>query len=588
MQLVSVGTIASGARDDVAGAAPAAMLAEHDRALHAKRQTQIGLAAVLALLISLVAVSFYAANRLYTTGEETYTAEAAPVRTVSRDLQFQLANDDSAVRAYITTAATANLEPFSSADKSARSELTKLVSAEQTHPELKTQIAGVHDKAQALVRFFDSQVTLVARGPKGRTRALKNLLAEEPLFDHLRLAQAALGAQINKIVITEHVKQRQTYVRTRAFLIAAGSLAAVIGLALLYFLPRRLERLYRRELEARARAEIGANAAQALAHVGEAVVLLDAHDRVTYWNEGAEPLIDGVGADPLGSPAVGVITEFAAVEQAAREQDPTVVPLMVAGEERWFAVSQTAFPEGRVLVLRDVTEVQALEQARSDFVATAAHELRTPIAAIFGAARTLRRDDIELPHATKESLLEIVESESERLNRLVEQILTTAQLDRGETLLTTDHCDLRAVCESVFRAYELTKPDSIALMLDAPESLQPVDCDEERLRQVVSNLVGNAVKYSPAGGTIVLHVVDGPKSVRIDVRDEGIGIPRSEQERIFDKFSRLDPALTRGIGGSGLGLYISRGLVEQMGGEITVQSRPDAGSTFSVQLPRHR
>ena len=118
--------------------------------------------------------------------------------------------------------------------------------------------------------------------------------------------------------------------------------------------------------------------------------------------------------------------------------------------------------------------------------------------------------------------------------------------------------------------------------------MQPVACDEERLRQVVSNLVGNAVKYSPGGGTIVLNVVDGPKHVRIDVRDEGIGIPRSAQERIFDKFSRLDPALTRGIGGSGLGLYISRGLVEQMGGEITVQSRPNAGSTFSVQLPRRR
>ena len=283
-----------------------------------------------------------------------------------------------------------------------------------------------------------------------------------------------------------------------------------------------------------------------------------------------------------------MITEFAAVELAASAQDATVVPLTVAGEERWYTVSQTAFPEGRVLVLRDVTDDQVLEQARSDFVATAAHELRTPIAAIFGAARTLRRDDIELPPATTESLLEIVESESERLNRLVEQILTTAQLDRGEALLSTDRCDLRAVCESVLRAYELTKPDTVTLVLDAPQAPPLLDCDEERLRQVVSNLVGNAVKYSPAGGTIALHVIDGPKQVRIEVRDEGIGIPASAQERIFEKFSRLDPALTRGIGGSGLGLYISRGLVEQMGGKITVRSRPNAGSTFSVDLPRHR
>jgi signal transduction histidine kinase len=586
MPFVSVGTIVSGPREDVSGAAPAAIRAEHDRALHAKRQTQIGLGAVLALLVALVAVSFYAADRLYTTGEETYTAEAAPLRLVQRDLSLQLANEDSAMRAYIATRSATDLEPFAGAEKLARVDLSRLTTAEQTHPELKAEIVAIHNAGSALVRFFDSQVSLVGRGAKGQARA--NVVAEDALFNHLRLANTALGAHIGQIVATEHVKQRQTYVRTRAFLIAAGSLAALIGLALLFFLPRRLERLYRRELEARARAELGANAAQALAHVGEAVVLLDDRDHVTYWNEGADGLIDGAPGDALGSRAVDIITEFAAVEQAAREQDATVVPLMVGGEERWFAVSQTEFAEGRVLVLRDVTEAQALEQARSDFVATAAHELRTPIAAIFGAARTLRRDDVELTHATKESLLEIVESESERLNRLVEQILTTAQLDRGETLLTTDHCDLRAVCESVFRAYELTKPDSITLVLDTPESMQPLDCDEERLRQVVSNLVGNAVKYSPSGGTIVLHVVDGPKNVRIDVRDEGIGIPRSEHERIFDKFSRLDPALTRGIGGSGLGLYISRGLVEQMGGEITVQSRPNSGSTFSVQLPRHR
>ena len=174
-------------------------------------------------------------------------------------------------------------------------------------------------------------------------------------------------------------------------------------------------------------------------------------------------------------------------------------------------------------MLRDVTDAQALEQARTDFVTTAAHELRTPISAIFGAARTLRRDDIELTPETRDTLLEVVESESERLTRLVEQILTTAQLDRGEEL-RTEQCDLRAVCESVFRAYELTKPDSVTLVLDAPQEMQPLDCDEERLRQVVSNLVGNAVKYSPAGGTIPLHVVDGSKHVRIDVEDEGMGI----------------------------------------------------------------
>jgi len=265
-----------------------------------------------------------------------------------------------------------------------------------------------------------------------------------------------------------------------------------------------------------------------------------------------------------------------------------VAPLTIAGEERWYGVSQTTFPEGRVLVLRDATEAQALERARSDFVATAAHELRTPIAAIYGAARTLRRRDIELAPATEEQFLGVIESESDRLNRIVGQILTTAQLDRGELSITSAACDLRALCEDVVRSLEIAKPDSITFSLDAPDALAPVDSDAERLRQELTNLVGNAVKYSPDGGNVTVRIVDGLERVRIEVRDEGLGIPRSQQSRIFDKFYRLDPSLSRGVGGSGLGLYICRELIEQMGGSISVSSRPKAGSTFTVELPRRR
>jgi two-component system phosphate regulon sensor histidine kinase PhoR len=111
-------------------------------------------------------------------------------------------------------------------------------------------------------------------------------------------------------------------------------------------------------------------------------------------------------------------------------------------------------------------------------------------------------------------------------------------------------------------------------------------CDEGRLRQVLENLLGNAVKYSPDGGRIALRLRDGGARLRIEVQDEGLGIPPSERDRIFEKFYRLDPALTRGVGGSGLGLYISRQLVEQMGGRISVTSQHGKGSTFTVELPR--
>jgi two-component system, OmpR family, phosphate regulon sensor histidine kinase PhoR len=145
---------------------------------------------------------------------------------------------------------------------------------------------------------------------------------------------------------------------------------------------------------------------------------------------------------------------------------------------------------------------------------------------------------------------------------------------------------VRALALSVLTAAETRKRPNIRLAFVAPPELPPVDCDEGLLRQVVTNLVDNALKYSPGGGRIELRLEDGPEHVRISVHDEGLGIPASEQERIFDKFYRLDADMSRGVGGSGLGLHIARELVEQMGGTISVESVPGSGSTFTVVLPR--
>jgi signal transduction histidine kinase len=145
-----------------------------------------------------------------------------------------------------------------------------------------------------------------------------------------------------------------------------------------------------------------------------------------------------------------------------------------------------------------------------------------------------------------------------------------------------------ALCASVLEAADSRRPPKVALALDVPEKLDPLPCDEALLRQVLVNLVENALKYSPDGGRVGVRVADERDRVRIDVRDEGLGIPPSEQQRVFEKFYRLDPEMARGIGGSGLGLYISRKIVEQMDGSLSVRSAPGVGSTFTVVLPRNR
>ena len=144
---------------------------------------------------------------------------------------------------------------------------------------------------------------------------------------------------------------------------------------------------------------------------------------------------------------------------------------------------------------------------------------------------------------------------------------------------------LRALCAAVVESARLRAPEDIEIVLDAPDSIARYRCDESLLRQVLVNLVENALKYALDGGRVELRLTDEQGRVRIDVQDEGPGIPPSEQEWIFEKFYRLDAAMTRGVGGSGLGLYISREIVTQMGGALSVRSAAGEGATFTVTLP---
>jgi two-component system sensor histidine kinase VicK len=179
----------------------------------------------------------------------------------------------------------------------------------------------------------------------------------------------------------------------------------------------------------------------------------------------------------------------------------------------------------------------------------------------------------------------MIESETERLNAIVSQILVAGQLESESLPLTEATCNLPALAESVLAAARVRAPGSVSLELNAPEAMPPVRCDEDRLRQVLVNLVENAIKYSPDGGHVKLELSATNGRARIDVSDQGLGIPAQDQARIFEKFARLDPTLTRGVGGTGLGLYIARELIERMGGDIRLESTVGHGSTFTVELP---
>jgi signal transduction histidine kinase len=264
---------------------------------------------------------------------------------------------------------------------------------------------------------------------------------------------------------------------------------------------------------------------------------------------------------------------------------PETFPVEIDGREVWLSFSAVQFEGGSVYTFRDLTEERGLEQLRSDLVATVSHELRTPLAAIYGAAITVRRQDMDMPPETKERLIEIIEVEATRLAEIVNDLLLASHLDSGQLQLSIETVDAAELTESVVAAARTHLPQGVTLQFSPPNRLPPVRADGQQLRQVLVNLVENAVKYSPDGGPVKVALTKRPRHVLWSVSDRGLGIPPAERRRVFEKFYRLDPNMTRGIGGTGLGLYICRELVNRLDGRIWVEANGTKGSTFCVEIP---
>jgi PAS domain S-box-containing protein len=340
-------------------------------------------------------------------------------------------------------------------------------------------------------------------------------------------------------------------------------------------------------------AQARAHAASALEFVDDGVFLLDGDGVIRLWNPAAAQTFRVKAAKAIGRPADELIRDWATVQDripvasepssgAGRAQ---TVPVEVQGEERWLSISAVRFPEGTVYAFRDLTAERAVDQLKSDFVATVSHELRTPLAAIYGAALTLKRDDVRLEESQRDGLLDVVASESDRLARIVNDILWASRLDSGQMGVSIERCDAARLTRQVIDALRSHAPETVELVVEAHDGLPAVAADPDKLRQVLTNLLDNAVKYSPDGGRVLVAVTHTGNRIRFRIEDHGLGIPPAEQDRIFEKFFRLDPSMTRGVGGTGLGLYICRELVYRMHGRIWVASDGRSGSTFTVELP---
>jgi signal transduction histidine kinase len=240
---------------------------------------------------------------------------------------------------------------------------------------------------------------------------------------------------------------------------------------------------------------------------------------------------------------------------------------------------------GRIWTLREVTQQRELDRLKDDFVATVSHELRTPLTSMMGFLEMIREGEAGELNDEQHRFLSIVYRSSERLQRLVGDLLFVARLDANGLQLQFGDVQLdEIVREAVESSGALARSREVSLVARVDE-LPPVSGDRERLSQLVGNLISNALKFTPAGGSVVARAfVDGGHAV-VEIADTGIGIPLGEQSRLFQRFFRSSTATEQAIPGTGLGLVISRAIAEAHGGSIGVTSMPGDGTTFRVEIP---
>jgi PAS domain S-box-containing protein len=367
-----------------------------------------------------------------------------------------------------------------------------------------------------------------------------------------------------------------------------SQMAVAVRIAALQKEHRRLEAAEAAALAAAAERE---QAAQVLDAVGDGVFLVDAAGVVQLWNRAAQ-LMTGLDAELVqGRPIEATFGDWPAlagripVAEGRSVASSVTLPVEVAGRDLWLSFVAVRGADGIVYAFRDLSSERRLDEEKSDLVATISHELRTPMSAVYGAAETLLHRNDQLTPEQRQQLLEMIAAQAARLSQITTEVLLTTRLERGDVPLERKVVDVGHVANLVVQAMRAQLEPAASLELEVASEAARAAGDADRIQQVLVNLVDNAHKHGGAG-PIVVRVESGNGGVRVSVSDRGPGIAPAEQQRIFEKFYRAGPSLTREAGGTGLGLYISRELVRRMGGRLTVQSEPGAGATFLFDLPR--
>ncbi|MFN2589032.1 MAG: sensor histidine kinase [Actinomycetota bacterium] len=324
----------------------------------------------------------------------------------------------------------------------------------------------------------------------------------------------------------------------------------------------------------------------------EGIALLDERGVVRAWNPALERITGYAAADVMGRPWSDRVVVRREDQRRLRNEDllrPVTEEVEVVtkdGPGRWVAITVGPVERsGSVWLVRDVTAEHEAEEAKGDFLSTISHELRTPLTSIKGALQVLERGSENVSDDLADQMVSVMKRGSERLERLVMNLLVVSQIETGG--LPPAHAEEIALRDLVRRACGKVPAGHRLLFVEEARDVV-VRGDAERLEQVVEHVLDNAVKFGGPDGLVTVTLARDQGYARVSVADEGPGIPRADQERIFERFVRLGDVLTRSTQGPGVGLFIAKRAIDAMGGDVCVESEPGRGSTFHVRVPLAR
>lgn len=328
-----------------------------------------------------------------------------------------------------------------------------------------------------------------------------------------------------------------------------------------------------------------------LAYMNDGVLATDSRGMVILMNERAEQMLNLSRQIVIGTPLLEVLHLSEDVSWDELYSGPGSILLDFSTDEQTFILranfsfikNEDGVINGMITVLHDVTEQEQIEQERRQFVVNVSHELRTPLTTLKSYLETLEdgawRDETIAP-----KFLQVTQKETERMIRLVNDLLALSKMDKKDTF-NMECIEFIPYFHRIIDRFEVSRPENIIFIRQIQRLSVSVSFDKDKMTQVIDNIISNAIKYSPEGGTVTFRCWVQSQKLRVSISDEGVGIPKAQINKVFDRFYRVDRARSRQLGGTGLGLAIAREIIHTHGGDIWAESEWGKGTTIYFTLP---